>query len=101
MTHICSELAERLIIALSLETSPVTVAFSSKPPTGIQKFDGKLRACQFLDVARFDGLAFFTDVENQSCENGNYYLGLAEPYDGHLNGEVNSSLGDGISSILL
>jgi uncharacterized protein (DUF169 family) len=88
-----AELADRLINALSLETTPVTVAFSSKPPKGVERFDGQRRACQFVDVARFEGGVFYTDVENQECGNGNFYLGLSKPYDGHLNGEVNSGEG--------
>lgn len=86
-----SELAHRLVNALKIEISPVTVAFSTKPPEGVDQYDGQLRFCQFLDVVREKGGVFYTDLENQSCKFGNYYLGLAKAADDHLNGEEDAA----------
>ena len=88
-----TESAETLINTLALEASPVTVALSSRPPTGVQKSDRQLKFCQFLDVVRTEGGAFYTDLSNQSCKFGNYYLGLAEAADGHLSGQEDAGEG--------
>lgn len=84
------QLHQRLQEMLHLETKPVIVALSDRPPDGVEKFNGELKACEFIDVARYEDRIFYTTLDNQSCKNGNYYLGMTEPFKGLLDGEHNA-----------
>lgn len=86
-----AELSERLIKALRLKTSPVTVALSTRPPEGVERFEGEQKFCELIDVARFEDRVFYATVDNLTCKNGNYYLGLSEPFEGLTTGDHNSA----------
>ena len=81
---------ERLQHLLHLETKPVVVALSDRPPAGVERFQGRLKACEFIDRARYDDLVFYTTLEDQTCRNGNYYLGMAAAFEGLADGEHNA-----------
>jgi len=86
-------LSDRFVKALRLETAPVTVLFSAKPPDGVQKLAETSMACTMLDLARHEGRTFYTDASNHTCKNGAFYLGIEEPFDGLLSGEANAGIG--------
>jgi len=80
-------LCDRLMTALGLETVPVAVQFSSKPPENVAKLDGDSKACSMLDIARLDGRIFYTDKANHSCMNGSHYLGMTKAFRGLQTGD--------------
>ena len=44
-------------------------------PDGIQRTPKVMTGYYFLDVARFEGKVFYTDVENNTdCKNGSLYV---------------------------
>jgi uncharacterized protein (DUF169 family) len=49
-----------------------------------------MKACEFIDHVRDATHAFYTLHDDQTCRNGNYYLGLAAPFEGLLSGEHNA-----------
>ncbi len=82
------DLSGRLMNALNLETPPVGVLWATHKPEGVQRFEGSLKGCQFLDVARFEGRVFYTDAESHAdCKNGSYYLGFKPAFEGLGSGE--------------
>jgi uncharacterized protein (DUF169 family) len=68
----------------------VVVAFSDRPPEGVKRVEKKMKACEFVDLASLEGKVFYTTLEDQTCRNGNYYLGLSGPFEGLLTGEHNA-----------
>jgi uncharacterized protein (DUF169 family) len=83
------QLYQRLQSMLHLETKPVIVALSNRPPEGVKKVEKKMKACEFVDLSRFENRIFYTTLEEQGCKNGNYYLGMAPAFEGLLDGEHN------------
>jgi uncharacterized protein (DUF169 family) len=83
-------LYERLNALVGLEHKPVVLAFSSDAPKGVEQYSGVARACEFVDICQKEQRAFYTTADNQSCRNGNYYLGLSEPFSGLTTGEHNA-----------
>ncbi|MBW2120620.1 MAG: DUF169 domain-containing protein [Deltaproteobacteria bacterium] len=85
-----ARLCRRLQDTLCLEKKPVVVALSDRSPEGVERFKGEQKACEFIDTVREEDRPFYTTLENQSCRNGNYYLGLAPPFEGLITGEHNA-----------
>ena len=85
-----TKLYEKLDSLVGLEHKPVVIAFSSEAPKGLEQYNGEARACEFVDICEKENRAFYTTVDNQSCGNGNYYLGLSEPFSGLITGEHNA-----------
>ncbi len=82
------DLCNRLVKALNLETKPVGVLWTNKLPDDIERVDGTLKGCQFLDVARHEDRLFYTDAENHAdCKNGSHYLGFKPAFEGLASGE--------------
>ncbi|MDI7259316.1 MAG: DUF169 domain-containing protein [Thermodesulfobacteriota bacterium] len=75
---------------LRLETAPVAVQFSTKPPEKVALFQGRKKACEMLDVARLDRKVFYTTAENHTCRNGRFYLGMSKPFAGLKTGDWNA-----------
>jgi uncharacterized protein (DUF169 family) len=63
---------------LELETAPVGVKYSTKPPESIQRLDGVKRLCEMLKYAQ-EGNAFYAGPENHLCNAGLYSLGKDLP----------------------
>lgn len=81
------ELTQRVMKAANLEWTPVAIQLSTYPPPGVNKYEGpKLKACEMLDLARIEGESVYTTVEDHDCVNGLYYLGMAPPKEGLLDG---------------
>lgn len=82
-----TELCQRLMKALRLESLPVAVFFSTKPPKNVIHLDRILKACEMLDEARYKRKSFYSTVENHGCKNGSYYLGLTKAFEGLKTGD--------------
>lgn len=81
------ELCDRLVKGLRLESVPVAVQFSTNPPPGVPKYEGRTKACSMLDFARLEGKTFYTVADNHECRNGSHYLGMTKPFKGLENGD--------------
>jgi uncharacterized protein (DUF169 family) len=77
---------------LALETPPVGIKFSAKPPGGIPQLAENLALCEMLCRAQA-GQAFFAAAENQACEAGSYVLGQSEAPEPYISGEFGAGLG--------
>lgn len=84
------DLTRRLMNGLRLETKPVGIFFSTNPPAGVERFKGGLKACQMIDEARLEGKVFWTDKNNHTCKNGQFYLGMAKAFPGLPTGDWNA-----------
>lgn len=82
-----TDLCNRLMKSLRLETVPVAVFFSTVPPKNVEKIHSVLKACEMLDVARYEKKIFYSTIENHGCKNGCYYLGLTKAFDGLKTGD--------------
>jgi uncharacterized protein (DUF169 family) len=80
-------LCDRLMSGLGLETVPVAVQFSTKPPENVPQLESGTKACSMLDVARLEGKVFYTKPENHTCINGSFYLGMTKPFKGLQTGD--------------
>jgi uncharacterized protein (DUF169 family) len=81
---------QKLQNMLHFETKPVVMALSNRIPDGVERIERKMKACDFVDVARFEERVFYTVLEDQTCRNGNFYLGMSEAFEGLLSGEHNA-----------
>ena len=72
-------LSDRLMQALRLETVPVAIFFSIRPPEGVEQAQRFTKACTFVDDARLEGKIFYTGVENQECKNAIWHMGMGKP----------------------
>ena len=75
---------------LHFKVKPVVVALSNKIPNSVNRCDVQLRACEFIDRVRETEEPFYTTLEDQTCRNGNYYLGMEPPFEGLITGEHNA-----------
>jgi uncharacterized protein (DUF169 family) len=82
-----NEFCQRLMRGLRLEMVPVAVFFSTNPPGNTKQLNCKLKACEMLDVARYEGKVFYSTAENHECKNGMYYLGLTKAFAGLKTGD--------------
>jgi len=82
-----AELSRRFTGLLGLESSPIAITFSTKPPEGVAQLKGSIRFCQMLDKVRLEGLSFYTLAENHGCEGGAYSCGLIQPSERLMTGE--------------
>lgn len=82
-----NELCKRLMKELRLDVVPVAVFFSTNPPENTKQIDRKIKACEMLDVARYEGEVFYSTKENHDCKNGMYYLGLTKAFEGLKTGD--------------
>ena len=73
------DLSDRMVKALRLETVPIAMFYSIKPPPGVAKADRFTKLCTFIDDARFEGKVFYTSVEDHECKNGIWFFGLGKP----------------------
>jgi uncharacterized protein (DUF169 family) len=84
------DLCQRLMKGLRMDSVPVAIQFSTKPPENVSQLKGGLKACTMLDVARLEGKTFYTTTKNHTCKNGRYYLGMSKPFAGLVTGDWNA-----------
>jgi len=76
-----AEASAALKAALGLKTSPVAIKLATSRadiPEGMEKFEGTVRHCQMVSIARKEGRVFYSTVENHECMGGAWALGLRE-----------------------
>jgi uncharacterized protein (DUF169 family) len=76
-----AEASAALKAALGLKTSPVAIKLATSRadiPDGMEKFEGTVRHCQMVSIARKEGRSFYSTVENHECMGGAWALGLRE-----------------------
>jgi uncharacterized protein (DUF169 family) len=73
------------------DVPPVAVKFLPRRPDMLPKLKEKMTFCQMLKRAQ-EGVAFYADDENHSCEAGLYVLGRAEAPEPFINGEFGAGL---------
>jgi len=84
---------ENLVILdkLDFEAPPIGVKFLVKQPDRVERLDKKMALCEMLKHAH-GGRAFFADVENHTCEAGQYVLGQADVGVPFASGEFGAGL---------
>ena len=89
MDNFYADLATRLQKTLRLEHKIVAMGLSDNPPANLTRYTGPaIKACQMIDLCRFEGKSFYTLQEDHyECKNAIRWLGFDESYEGHLSGE--------------
>ena len=70
---------------------PNGVKFQAKKPDMVERLEEKMALCEMLKHAQ-DGKAFFADMENHTCEAGQYVLGQADVGAPFVSGEFGAGL---------
>jgi uncharacterized protein (DUF169 family) len=76
---------------LDFEVLPIGVKFLVKQPDRVEKLNKKMALCEMLKHAQ-GGKVFFADVENHTCEAGQYVLGQADVGIPFASGEFGAGL---------
>jgi uncharacterized protein (DUF169 family) len=73
------------------DVQPVGVKFSVRQPDLVDRLGQNMALCEMLKWAQ-EGNAFYADVENHTCEAGQYVLGQADAPGPFIGGEFGAGL---------
>jgi uncharacterized protein (DUF169 family) len=73
------------------DAPPVAVKFLAKQPDTIARLDENMALCEMLKKAQ-EGVAFYADADNHTCEAGLYVLGQTDISAPFANGELGAGL---------
>ena len=77
---------------LQLATAPVAVQFRLTVPDDLDRATDDLKACMYLDTARFGRKVFYADSANMApCPGGRHYMGQGDAFPGLLDGSFPSA----------
>ena len=75
----------------NFDVQPIGVKFLVKRPDKVDRLDEKMAFCEMLKWAQ-EGNTFYADVENHTCEAGQYVLGQADASKPFISGEFGAGL---------
>jgi uncharacterized protein (DUF169 family) len=82
---------QAILDKFEFERQPVGVKFLAKQPDKIERLDEKMALCEMLKQAQ-EGVAFFADAQNHTCEAGLYVLGQADISEPFASGDFGAGL---------
>ncbi|MGQ9646943.1 MAG: DUF169 domain-containing protein [Thermodesulfobacteriota bacterium] len=73
------------------DVQPVGIKFCSQRPDGMERLHEKMALCEMLRKAQ-EGLVFYADRENHTCDAGPYVLGQADAPEPFISGRFGAGL---------